>query len=204
MSAYNLNVSINSQDVQEINSASQKIVIVKQVGGSSGQPVAWVSFSPFENNVVSWETSYGVYASSTEIQSGATINKTSAVNPATAEIVYPFENGTFGNPTSGDVSSNSYSISNKYSNQFTFGLAQSVTANGNKFEASPLNAVQVLSKQNATFTPIEKIAVFLRANFNNGVVISEIASNALDIDLTQQSNVNIRYDKALGQFVMSS
>lgn len=202
MSSYELIVQIDSADVKEINAAKQVVTIVKEVGGSSGEPVAWVAFSPFENNDVSWEEQYGVYASTSQVENGATITKTSAVNPATSEVSYPFQNGTFGSPIPGGPA-NSYGIANQYSQQFTFGMAQSVTANGSKFDASPLNAVPVLSNEDATFTPIEKIKVFLHAHFNNGVIITNITSKALEVDLTNSPKVTIKYDKASGKFVMA-
>jgi hypothetical protein len=203
MANYQLNIQIATQDVQTINAAGQKVAIVKSVGNSSGTPVIWVGFAPFENNQVSWQNQYGVYASSTQVQNGATIFKTSAVNPASANVYYPFVNGTFNPPTTPGGGNNTYGITNSYSQPFTFGMAQSVTANGNAFEASPLNAVPVLSNQNALFTPIERVKVFLFANFDNGVIISNITSNALEVDLTQIANRTIKYDQASGTFLMA-
>jgi hypothetical protein len=202
MSTYKLTINLETQDVKDINVAQQRITMVKKVGGSSGSKVAWVSFNPFEHNEVTWDAKYGIYASSTTVQNGSEIYKTSAVNPAICELSYPFENGTFSAPVSGDTP-NAYGIKNQYSQQFTFGLAQSVTANGCKFDASPLNAVPVLSMQTSTFTPIEKIEVFLHSNFNNGVVISDITSKALELDFTNDQNITIRYDKTVGQFVIA-
>ncbi len=203
MAAYNLTIQLSNEDVHTINAAQQKIVIVKQVGGSSGSPVAWVTFSPFENNLVSWEEKYGVYASTTQVQAGATIQKTSAVNPAKPELFYPFETGSFGFPT-GNAGRNNYGVENEYSQQFTFGMAQSVTANGSKYDAAPLNAVPVLSNEQATFTPIEIVSVFLHAQFNNGVIISNITSKALDVDLTSEPSVTIHYSSSQGEFIMGA
>lgn len=200
MSAYELIAQVDSEDVRLMNANNQKIVLVKEVGNTSGTQVAWVNFSPFENNQVTWEDVYGVYSSSTEVQNGATLLQTSTVNPASAGVYYPFKDGTFGSPT-GETGSNSYGIQNKYSRQFTFGMAQAVTANGNKFPVSPLNAVTVLSQQNAQFTPIEKVKIFVQANLNNGVIISQITSPALTIDLTNNPNQKVRYDRKLGAFV---
>ncbi|MEH2237065.1 hypothetical protein [Nostoc sp.] len=201
---YQLNIRLATQDVRTINGAGQKVAIVKSVGNTSGTPVIWVGFAPFENNQVSWQNQYGVYASSTQVQSGATIFKTSAVNPASANTFYPFVNGTFNSPNPPGGGDNTYGISNNYSQQFTFGMAQSVTANGNTFDANPLNAVPVLSKQNAVFTPIEIVKVFLFGNFDNGVIISNITSNALIVDLTKDPNPTIKYDQSSGTFVMAS
>ena len=119
---------------------------------------------PFENNIITWSKEYGVYASFTEILSGASIQKVSAVNPATSGVCYPFETGSFDDPA-GDAGKNMYGIDNQTAMQLTFGMAQSVKANGSKFDASPLNAVPVLGHQKATFKPIEKLQVFLHAHF---------------------------------------
>jgi len=202
MSNYNLKINLLSNDVSEINRAYQKITIMKVVGDSAGMQLVWVSFSPFEHNEVRWESTYGVYASSSTVQGGAQIFRTSVVNPATSGIVYPFEDGTFSSPTSGGLS-NAYSISNKTNSKFTFGLAQSVTVNGDKFHANALNAVTVLTDQDASFKPIEKIHVFLHANFNDGMVISDITSPALLIDFTNEPSNCIRYDAQSGQFVIA-
>jgi hypothetical protein len=201
MSKYELTIQLATDDVHQINGVNQKVIIVKEVGGTSGSQVAWVSFSPFETNVVQWEEEYGIYASSIEVQESATIIKTSAVNPATSGVFYPFETGAFGAPT-GDAGENNYGIENKYSQQFTFGMAQSVTANGSKFNASPLNAVQVLSQQKVQFKPIEKVQLFLQGNYNNGVIIASIASKGLEVDLTSNPNVIIHYDKTQGKFIL--
>lgn len=203
MAEYNLTIQLSNDDVHTINAAQQQIVIVKKVGGSSGSQVAWVTFSPFENNTVTWEEEYGVYASTTQVQEGATIIKTSAVNPATSGVIYPFETGSFSSP-SGNAGTNNYGVENEYSQQFSFGMAQSVTANGSKFNAAPLNAVPVLSNEKAIFTPIEIVSVFLHAKFNNGVIITNITNNALEVDLTSNPSVTIHYDKSQGKFIMGA
>jgi len=200
MSSYKLNINILSSDVKDINLAIQKITIMKYVCDDRGARVAWVSFFPFEQNEVSWESEYGVYVSSSMVQNGAQILRTSTVNPATDNTVYPFENCTFSKPEGGGKI-NGYSILNKNSQSYTFGLTQSVIVNGDKITASPLNAVTVLAQQKASFTPIEKIKIFLKANFNNGMVISNITSKALILDFTETPNLSIRYDGSIGQFV---
>ena len=44
--------------------------------------VAWLTFRPFEFNLLTWETTYGVYASTTEVKSGTRINRSATANPA--------------------------------------------------------------------------------------------------------------------------
>ena len=117
-------------------------------------------------------------------------------------FIYPFETGACAYPSSIDAGVNNYGIENKYSQQFTFGMAQSVTVNGNKFDAAPLNSVTVLSKQTAIFNPIEKVTVFLHSKFSNGMIIIDISGKSLEVDLTSKSSVAIHYDQGSGKFVM--
>lgn len=200
MSKYKLNINILSTNVREINMAMQKITLVKSVGKGAGTPVAWVTFSPFETNIITWETEYGVYASSTTVQNGAQIQRTSLVGTAVTGTLNPFEEGTFRSPISGGKA-NAYSIVNKFGKQFTFGLTQTVHVNGEQFAGSPLNAVTALNQQTAIFEPVEKVAIFLEAQFNNGVVISDILSNGLTLDFTHTPELTIRYDESVGQFI---
>lgn len=202
MPSFELTVQFAAQDAQQVNADSQQVTIVKKVGGASGTPVVWVAFPPFENNQLDWEEQYGIYASTTSVQSGATIQKTSAVNPASSGVIYPFEQGAFSPPDGSLASPNDYAIQNLSPRGLTFGLAQSVTVNSNPFDANPLNAVPVLTQQKATFTAIEIISVFLHSQFNNGVVISEILGPPLEVDLTGDPVQTIHYDPAQGKFVL--
>jgi hypothetical protein len=197
MSSYSLTIQFTGQDAQAINSANQQVVLVKSVSGTNGTPVAWVTFSPFENNVITWDDNYGVYASTTSVEGGALIVKSSTVNPATMNEIYPFESGAFDNPIQGTV--NTYGIKNLSPVTYTFGLAQSVTANSNSFDANPMNAAPVLPQETATFTPIETVQVFLGAQISNGAVITNITSGALTVELSNNPQAIIHY--SAGQFV---
>jgi len=202
MSQYGLTIQFETADVHNINKECKKLTIVKKVGGQSGNQVAWITFNPFENNEVNWTEKYGVYASSTEVKAGATIAKISAVNPASDACLYPFETGAFNDPETG-IDPNDYAVKNMYKDgkQFTFGLAQSVTANGSKFDASPLNAIAGFPSDKLIFTPIEVVSVFLHAHYDNGVIISNVDSEGLEVDLTDVPEQTIHYDHNSGLFV---
>ena len=62
------------------------------------------------------------------------------------------------------------------------------------FDANPLNAIIIPNGQNAFFTPIEKVKVYLQSQFNNGVIITYIPGNALEVDLTDNPSATIHYD----------
>jgi len=57
--------------LQILYRAKEKIVIVRHTAESTDTQVAWVTFEPFMNNTIEWETQFALYASNTEIQNGA-------------------------------------------------------------------------------------------------------------------------------------
>lgn len=185
MTQYQLNFSIPAASVAQINAANQFVTLVKSVNngqGSSTLPVAWVSFSPLTVDTVTWIENYSVYASSTQLQAGATIVM-SSTQAAQTGMLYTFENGVFtGGP--GGVS-NIFEVSNQntLSGSFNFGLAQQATING-VVTTAPLNSIAVLYNEDVTFTPIETISVFLSGYQNNGVVMSSVTSQACVVELT--------------------
>ena len=193
MADLSLRIQLTSNDTREINEVGQKVTIVKEVDGTNGSRTVWLAFSPFEGNDVEWQTEYGVYASNTQVLPGATISMLSSVNPAQKELSYPFENGTFGNPTN-ELPDMSYGVRNNSPDLLTFGLAQAVSANGSRFDSNPLNAVPIRNSQNGIFRPVERVQVFLSANFDNGVVITNVIGDALTVDLTNEPNQTIHFN----------
>ncbi|KIL41160.1 hypothetical protein SD70_09010 [Gordoniibacillus kamchatkensis] len=176
MTSYSLNIAFEKEDANLINSINQKVVLVKQTASSSSNNnVAWVTFDPFENNTVSWTEEYSVYASTSEVQNGAVIQKLS-VEEAADGNVYDFVNNVFHLDTSLTIPKSSYGIYNSTNKVLTFGLAQDVTVNNGFFKAAPINAASVLGGQDATFTPLTQVLVFLQNSYQDGVVLTRVFS----------------------------
>lgn len=202
MSKYTLKALISPEMVKQFNQLKQKVIIVKETGGVYTD-VAWVTFAPFEINTVTWEQTYGVYASCSEMAGNTKIEKSSYAK-ASEKQCYTFNNGIFEPPvTDTSLADNMYEVRNHMliPNQLTFGLAQDVVANGISYEGNPINAVQILSNESATFTPHEKIRIFMQSNLDDGMVLTRIKSQALDLDFVKQANIIIKYDPSVGGFV---
>lgn len=187
--AYQLNINIDQTGVSNINSSSQFVTIVKSVTSSlvgGNLPVAWLTFSPLETNVVSWVENYSLYATTQQLSAGATITMTSqSAGTVQSGWVYTFQNGIFSGASG---TGSTYNLSNEMSNySFTFGLAQQASLNGGAPMLAPLNAVGVPYNEQASFTPIESLSIYLSSFSNNGVVISQVAGNALPVTLSSQS-----------------
>ncbi|MBP3474949.1 MAG: hypothetical protein J6K48_01300 [Lachnospiraceae bacterium] len=203
MSNYELNIDFKESDLSMIYAAGEKVVVVKHTAGDQDKQVAWLTFKPFAHNTIQWQENYAVYASDTELQGGAAINKLSDKEAAT-KVVYGFDKGYFGTATPcNDLEENSYGIKNDMAGYplLTFGLAQDVTVNGRAFANNPINAISIPYGQSANMTPIEKVDVYLRKDVDDGTVISHIMSVALPVTYGEGENVHsIEYDGSIGKF----
>jgi hypothetical protein len=200
MPSYSLEIQFDQAGLQTLQDASQKVSLVKATQPSA-LPVVWVAFTPEEDNTITWDEEYSVYASTTHIDAGATIN-TSSTAPAQGGRTYMFQGGDF--PSSkGGLPLTQYGIFNNDSDpqfaEITAGLAQVANGSGSN-RPNPLNATVVPYNENGLYTPIEKLQVFAAASMNNGLVISEVQGNALLIDFTTNPSQVIHYDDASNTF----
>lgn len=79
-SEYKLNLRVSKEDLELINDAGKRVVLVKEnregsfsSGSEFIDDVAWVTFQLWGDNKVTWENKYSVYVSETQKQSGAVI-----------------------------------------------------------------------------------------------------------------------------------
>lgn len=208
MSSYQLNVDFDNADLSVINAAGELVTITKQTTGTSGPSVAWVAFSPLSANSVSWQDQYTVYASRTTLQSGATINMMSQASALETQSL-PFSSaGLFGAPDpSITLPLDSYGLRNKYTTtpSLVFGLAQAANVTGTAFPASPINANIVPQNQSAVFQPLDIINVFVQANTNNGMVLSQVSGQTLTLTFGAGVNeITIKYNPQTGGFYQVS
>lgn len=132
MNKYRLNGHFE-EDLKVIAKAHQEVTLVKHTAGDSdSSSVAWVSFKPWQQNAIEWENTFAIYASNSEVQSKATINKLSD-KIATSGVQYDFANGGFIAPKMDDLpaQANTYYVKNSSDNysSITIGLAQEVVTN---------------------------------------------------------------------------
>jgi hypothetical protein len=169
MSTYVLNIDIASSDLATIVGSGQQLSIIKSAAG--GTPVSWVTFTPFENNTITWTEDYYLYASQTEVQASATIQKLSqTAGIANESQVYSFSNSVFSPGSASTLEG--YLVQNAMTmyQSLTFGLAQGLTVNGTAQPTSPINA-QVLPRGfQAQFIPYETVILV----FNNTIITSQV------------------------------
>lgn len=185
---YQLDIQISADAVRAINQAGQKVTLVKSAQQKARQ-IAWVTFDPMQNNTVSWTEEYGLYATTTQLEEGAVIRQTAnTTTPIQLNWVYTFAENVFdGGQRNKDADGAFYLTNADGKPNLSFGLTQTVNVQGTVVNA-PLNAVHVLNGQHASFTPIETVSIYLSDIEDNGVVISDIASDALVVELTSANN----------------
>jgi|JI8StandDraft_2_1071088.scaffolds.fasta_scaffold04649_4 hypothetical protein len=203
MPNYQLNIVFDTDDLQTIKAAEEKVTLMKKT--NKGKPLAWVAFLPFQNNTVAWEEDYALYASKVTTQSGATIYKLSDVD-ASPMVSYPFQDyGAFGIPVQdSSIKKGQYKVVNNYQDEafLTFGLAQGVQVNGTAFPNRPINASIVPREHDATFIPLTEVVIFLDSQVTSGMVITEVSSPQTPLifggDVTE---ITVKYDSNSGLFI---
>jgi hypothetical protein len=205
---YKLHLTIKPEDLAVLTACGMNIILAKPLANDNPN-VAWVAFEPFQEGTVSWIESYGLYASTTQYQSGAVIEKTSRQDPSAQDgILYLFGKDQIPNFTtgSGSCDQGSFRIKDlmaydKYPS-LIFGLTQNVQCGDKKVPAACINASRVPSQADVTFTPYTTVRVWLQAHCVTGSIITEITTKSVDVrfggDVTENSLV---YDPHIGAFV---
>ncbi len=201
MAEFQLTIELSADDTKTLNKAGQQVALAKDLTTKSAPLVLWISFSPFESNLVTWRDEYGLFASPDDVSPRGTIQPASRQLPAKPETIYPFENGAFGR-SEGSIPRGQYATINRDSRLLTFGLVQTVTGGGKERVGSPINAVKVHPQMQAVFQPIETVFVFLQKGSEGGIVNAVERSDALKIPFsTANPDQTIHYDGTEGRFI---
>ena len=207
---YELDLLIDKSDLPVLRGAGLNITIAKPQSNGGTPNTVWLAFDPFEGNMVQWEETYGIYASSLQtLDHGTSIQTISEVLPAGDGASYDFDNsGTFQGPLTGPDSPGPgiFKINNKmpYAQHktLTFGLEQRATIRGNSVEPSPVNAAVVPSMYHATFEPITTVYIWMQAEYKSGTVITAVNGNPTIVSfMGGTTRKALAYDPNSGQFV---
>lgn len=207
---FTLNLLFDQADLRVIRDAGENVQIAKPVNGAQTD-VVWIAFDPFEANTVTWDEEYGLYVSNSSQEHGATIVKLSESGfPAASQTFYSLESdATFHGPADKSAPEGAYGVENKMpAAQYpalTFGLTQSAIVNGNRIEFKPLNAQPVPAMQNATFTPLTTLYVWLDEQLETSTMITHVYADQTKVvfggAVTDQT---LRYQNSAGRFVGQS
>lgn len=209
MSACSLNISIQEADLATILAAGEMVTIVAGVeaivtsalvADTAGGAVAWLAFSPFSSNQVSWSPQdYQLYAANAA-QPGVPLHVLSQSTAADAAFL-PFKAGAF-QASVGTLSAGTYGVENNQADHpsMVFGLALGAIVNDAASPAGPMNASLVPLNQNAQFSPNGTIQVFLQTQTLNGMVLPNSIADVTAYPIGAGA-LTLRYDSTTGSFV---
>lgn len=206
MTTYNLNLEISAADLQTIYQAGEKVTIGKTISPDSPPPsVVWLSFAPFENNTVTWEENYAIYASNTQ---GMITQTALAPFPSQTGACYPLTSQGFEAPTTCPVAvpAGEYGAWNQFTQYeaITFGLAQVASANGSATQPVAVTAELIPVNQQGIFKPPQTVWVWLQSTVQaSGVLLPQdaISAPAIVTFSPQSPTQTLRYDAQQGKFV---
>jgi hypothetical protein len=176
--------------------------------------IAWVTFAPFEENKVTWDNTYYLYASLTDPVEGTqiTVNSSTAAQ-VRCEYTYTKDKSFSEGQHNSQLEDGQYEVSNQVPYDLypwlTFGMAQTCTVNSIEKAIMPINAEVVLALQFAKFTTTETVRIFLASDIAEGTVHNNVKKsfqcNAVSMAsefsfTTANQTINVVYSASLGKF----
>ncbi|MCH9638851.1 MAG: hypothetical protein K0U40_05095 [Betaproteobacteria bacterium] len=204
MASYKLDTAFTNEQLAVLNTTGTNVVVAKPTAGS-GPNVAWQVFHPMQDNTLSWEELYGIYASTSEVTNGAILTQLSSTGlPALENKLYTIEpSGAVSGPASGGTPASLAMLNNySYKTYLTVGLYQDATVNGTKIIGNALSAAPVLLKSTATMTPFTIIYIWLASQVISNTVVTTVTSPMTKLVFGGGvDNISVAYDSESGTFI---
>lgn len=210
MPRYTLNTTFSQSSLDTLHATGSNVVVAKPSSSGGTPNVAWVVYYPLQANTMTWEEQYGIYASTSSIQNGATLYQMSQTSfPAGEGKVYVLEPaGYFGGPQSGG-SAGSYTAVNQFNNlapagpgYLTFGLFQNATVNGSAMNGNAVSAAGVPYQNTAVMTPYTTVYIWTQAQVKSNTVVTLVTSVMTEVTFGGSvTEVSLQYDPTTGGFV---
>lgn len=207
---YTLKLTFTVAQLNLINETGMSVIIAKPVTDEKPN-LAWLSFRPTINNTIVWEEQYGIYASTVDTLSGATITQTSTVPVgATPNALYTLgRDGNISGPGSRAGSPHSFSVLNQFQNGsatsfMTIGLTQDAEVNGMIISENPVSAARVPYLSTAEMTPDTGIYISLQSQ-SSGAMLTKVTSTMTRLVFRNgATEIAATYNSDAGMFIQTS
>ncbi len=210
MPTFTLNLSFSDIDLQNIYNTGSNIIIAKP-SDNGGPNVAWLSFKPMPSNQVVWTESYGIYASNTALEHGATLTQLASTGvPAADNKIYNLLPPGFFSAPEGVGTPNAYTAVNQLDNlpspaSLVFGLYQDANVNGVDILGSAVSAAPVLFNSTAVMTPYTDVYIWVQSQVESNSVITNITSPMTEATFGGSvSDISLNYNPLGGNFIPAS
>ncbi|MBC3917151.1 hypothetical protein H8L32_06665 [Undibacterium sp. CY18W] len=193
MTDFALTLQLTKADTASLNQQGYRVAIVKGAVTKADEALIWVSFAPFEQNFVTWNSSTGLFGSPDPLNINAPITAYSSEFPASLGMNYPFQYNTFGTPEP-TAPPGVYGIKNVDGCRIVFGVLQSVTANGSSYHAQPTCVIAAETNTTIQFDVTETLSIFLYEGSSSGSTVIANVSAVLKVDMTSNPQQTIHFD----------
>lgn len=204
-SGVSLTLEFDQASLEELLSNGYQVMVARAVqvdGGQEGR-LMWLSFSPMEDNQVTYEPAdISVFASISELVDGAQIEQLESVDVDAGSMAI-WNNSQFEvQPLSADaVIVMSESESGEAS---VFGLAGPARVNG-ELTSAPYIAASLFQNEQAEFTDTGRLIIWVaNSPVQPGTVINSPPANATTVDVASQPTATYRFDSQTQSFVPAS
>jgi len=204
---YTLNTSFTRDDLARFLAAGANVVVAKCPQDQSRSNVAWVVYRPTLENTLTWDDSYGLYATEYSIDHGTYLFQMArtedAVPPSEVHVMAPA--GYF-TPSRGPGVPGCFVVQNEYDNLpkgfLTIGLWQDAMVNGEVALRNAVSADPVLYRNSVLAAPRGKVLLWVQASIRSSTVVTYVTSPVTSISFTSDSTMaSVRYDAATGRFI---
>ena len=204
-----MNLTIDPRSLTRLYDANQRIAVFRRIGAAASRnaspKVAWIVFSPFQNNRIAWSDKYYLYASSASTIPGAPVEmNTVSIGAMQPDWSYTFENGVF--VGSQDAGKGIRLMNNMQTPTLRFGLAQGATVNGVS-QFTPINAVPLLYREEMNLTPDTRFEIALSSCDRSGSFAGHVRGKPLAISpgkasMVKTSVVNVGFNPNNNRFYL--
>ena len=207
MANYQLNLTFRQDDLNVFYATGTNVVLAKPALDGSAT-TQWIVFKPLQNNTVTWEEQYGIYASMVpSTQGGALLQQMSYV-PIPAAIGQLYQLAPSGaialQPTGG--AENAFALQNEYqapAGYMTVGLYQNAIANGASMTGNAISAAGALYKSTAVMTPYTTIQIWMQSQIKSNTVATIVTSPQTEATFGAGVNtVSLSYNPDTGTFIV--
>lgn len=206
MTFFKLSIGIFYKELHLFSQADYKIFVAKTIAGSR-PTVAWQVFRPMRNNTISWEEEYGMYASSTPLQDGAKLRKTSETKiPAKAGKLYSLqENGAIENSDE-DGKAHVFTLLNQFptlQGSVVAGLCQNAQVNGTQIDGNAVSAMPVLYKNSIEMQPCPSVHLWISSRGEESSLAQPGTSTVTELSFEDGINeITSYFDIRTGKFLI--
>lgn len=186
-------VFIPEKTLETLKKQGYSLCFAKKVGDYEYN-VVWKSLDNYlQNNVFSWQPIYQIFGTNEFKENVKVSVSTNNVDIGLGETTTLNSAGNLMNPVT-EGPETSINVINEY-RWIHFGISQlSKNADG-EMESTPIYVSKnKMEKGTASFTPVEKVAVWFQSNAYTSTMFVQMETNHIELDLTGNESAKVKYE----------